>query len=129
MTFTDIVRGVALESVRAIKSPDGVEHYFVFTETGEVIYVRPKDRLVRNIYSYTSGNAAYVFTYSHTKNAAYIFHSGLTLVQIELDSLVVKTFAAGKFVENYTNYFTTPAKCNLFRPNFEARSLAYLERR
>jgi len=115
MTFTDIVKGVPGGGSFGLKSPDGKEHYFFGTETGAIIYIRPKDGIVRLIHNYYTSNAAYVRAYSHTKNAAYFFieivvgsEYTIQMIQFELDTLRTKIFDCSQYLDNYVNYFQTP---------------------
>lgn len=106
LTFNSILKAVPLDNVSVIISTDGTEHYFILSESGSLMYLRPKDGLCKVISNHVSSNSYGTIGYSYTSNCAYFFYEDAPiLTEIDLNTLDVKVYNYSKYMDNYVNNF------------------------
>lgn len=106
ITFSGILKAVPFAEARWIISTDGTEHVLVLTNSGCLLYLRPKDGLSKIVYNSRSSNSYGAFFYSTTANAIYFQPEARSvLIEIDLDTLDVKGYDYTKYISTYVNSF------------------------
>lgn len=106
LSFNEILKAVSYDQIRYIISTDGVEHGFILTQSGALLYLRPDLNISKVVLTIATINSYGTLFYSYTTNNAYFtFQTNSILYEIDLDTLEVKSYDYTKFINSYVNRF------------------------